>query len=189
LYDANGTETSSASDATQAVYYVRVKKLISGTSSANIKVIKDSSATITVDQASDIQLSDAPLSGSYRIVCPGPTGNDEAADPYTTEDIKLTTSAYWVGWNIMKNCSDTYYNIDVWQAGTYDYRENGLSMYVRFIGSNGEKPQMRIISGVDDPLVGDNLVANNSKYIEASNDVIFYEAIPFEMLRTYETEP
>lgn len=89
----------------------------------------------------------------------------------------------------MKNCSDTYYNIDVWQAGTYDYRENGLSMYVRFIGSNGEKPQMRIISGVDDPLVGDNLVANNSKYIEASNDVIFYEAIPFEMLRTYETEP
>ena len=48
---------------------------------------------------------------------------------------------------------------------------------------------MRIISGVDDPLTGYNLVMNNSKYINASNDIIFYEAIPFEMLRTYHTEP
>lgn len=48
---------------------------------------------------------------------------------------------------------------------------------------------MRIISGVDTPLTGYNLQTNNSKYIEASNDIIFYEAIPFEMLRTYETEP
>lgn len=48
---------------------------------------------------------------------------------------------------------------------------------------------MRIISGVDTPLTGNNLVTNASKYINASNDIIFYEAIPFEMLRTYETEP
>jgi hypothetical protein len=48
---------------------------------------------------------------------------------------------------------------------------------------------MRIISGVDNPLTGDKLVMDNSKYINASNDVIFYEAIPFEMLRTYTTAP
>jgi hypothetical protein len=48
---------------------------------------------------------------------------------------------------------------------------------------------MRIISGVDTPLEGENLVSNNYKYVNASNDIIFYEAIPFEMLRTYETEP
>jgi hypothetical protein len=51
------------------------------------------------------------------------------------------------------------------------------------------KEQMRIISGVDTPLGGDKLVSNNYKYVNASDDVIFYEAIPFEMLRTYETEP
>lgn len=48
---------------------------------------------------------------------------------------------------------------------------------------------MRIISGVDSPLTGDNLVMNNSKYVNASNDIIFYEAIPFEMLRTYVQAP
>jgi hypothetical protein len=48
---------------------------------------------------------------------------------------------------------------------------------------------MRIISGVDTPLTGNNLVTNASKYINASNDIIFYDAIPFEMLRTYETDP
>jgi len=48
---------------------------------------------------------------------------------------------------------------------------------------------MRIISGVDNPLTGTNLIMDNSKYIEASNDIIFYEAIPFEMLRTYATAP
>lgn len=121
-YDANGTETSSSSDATQAVYHVVLSKLVTGVSHANIKVIRDTSATITVDQAGDVQTSDAPLSGSYRIVCPGPTGNDVAEDPYTTNDIALTTSAYWVSYELFKNCSDSWYNIDMWSASTYAYK-------------------------------------------------------------------
>jgi len=48
---------------------------------------------------------------------------------------------------------------------------------------------MRIISGVDSPLTGENLVWNQTKTIEADNNHIFYEAIPFDMLRTYETSP
>jgi hypothetical protein len=48
---------------------------------------------------------------------------------------------------------------------------------------------MKIISGVDEPLTGANLVSNNTKFIEADQNLIFYEAIPFEMLRTYETKP
>ena len=48
---------------------------------------------------------------------------------------------------------------------------------------------MKIISGVDSPLTGDKLVSNFTKLINATNDVIFYESIPFEMLRTYETAP
>lgn len=48
---------------------------------------------------------------------------------------------------------------------------------------------MKIISGVEDPLVGaDTLVSNNTVMVNASTS-IFYEAIPFEMLRTYETDP
>lgn len=48
---------------------------------------------------------------------------------------------------------------------------------------------MKIISGVDSPMTGDKLVSNFTKIINATNDVIFYESIPFEMLRTYETAP
>lgn len=98
MYDVNGTETSSTSDATQAVYYVRLKKLITGISHSNIQVIKDTSATITVDQPATVQTSDAPLSGSYRVVCPGPAGNGLATNPYTTNDISLTTGSYWLSW-------------------------------------------------------------------------------------------
>jgi hypothetical protein len=98
MYDVNGTETSSTSDATQAVYYVRLKKLITGISHSNIQIIRDTSATITVDQPATIQTSDAPLSGSYRVVCPGPAGNSLATNPYTTNDISLGTSSYWLSW-------------------------------------------------------------------------------------------
>jgi len=48
---------------------------------------------------------------------------------------------------------------------------------------------MKIVTGVDQPLTGTRLVSNNTKIIEATNDIIYYEAIPFDMLRTYETAP
>jgi hypothetical protein len=50
---------------------------------------------------------------------------------------------------------------------------------------------MKIINGVDTPLSDDSeveLVQNHTKVVNAS-DNIFYENIPFEMLRTFETEP
>ena len=137
MYDVNGTETTSSSTATQSVYYVRLTKLITGASSANMAVIKDTKATITIDQA--LQTSDAPLKGSYRIVCPGPEGNAESTDPYTTNDIPLSTSSYWVSWYLFKNCTDSWYNIDIWTASTYSYKENGVAFYARFIGTNGVK--------------------------------------------------
>lgn len=48
---------------------------------------------------------------------------------------------------------------------------------------------MSIVSGLDSPLLGPAVVSNNSKVVEADKNIIFYEAIPFEMLRTYETNP
>jgi hypothetical protein len=86
-----------------------------------------------------VQLGEEPMSGKFRIVCPGPTNNDIAMNPYTTEDINLGASADTVLRAIERNCSDTYYKIDVWGAGTYSYSANGISFYVRFIGSNGVK--------------------------------------------------
>jgi len=52
---------------------------------------------------------------------------------------------------------------------------------------------MKIISGVGKPLMQgdvafDDLESNFTKKVNASTG-LFYEAIPFEMLRTYETKP
>lgn len=46
---------------------------------------------------------------------------------------------------------------------------------------------MRIVPSSDDPLLG-NYVISQSKMLGSSTN-IFYPAIPFEMLRTYETNP
>jgi hypothetical protein len=56
----------------------------------------------------------------------------------TTEDIPLSYSAYWIAEWIQRNCSNTIYKIDMWEASTFDYiNENGLAFYARFIGLNG----------------------------------------------------
>jgi len=46
---------------------------------------------------------------------------------------------------------------------------------------------MRIISGMNSELP-EGVVFNQSKAINASTD-LFFEAVPFEMMRTYETQP
>ena len=152
-------------------------------------MIKSTTATVTVDQPSAVQTGDKPLSGSYRIVCPGPPGNDVAAHPITTNDIPFNRGVQWIAKEIEKNCTDLRYKLDVFTAQGHEYYENGLNFMIRFIGSNGPKSQMRIISGVDTPLSNPKLVFNQSKIINATNDLVFYEAIPFEMLRTFETAP
>lgn len=155
---------------------------------ANINLIKKTTATVTVELPTDVQLSDTPLGGRFRFTCPGPKGNDLASNPYTTEDIKLDESNYWVAYMIHKNCTGFQYKLQVWRARTFQYNNNGIAFYVRFVGSNGAHPPMRIVSGVDSPLTGSNLTAVTYNAVNASTS-IFYDAIPFEMLRTYETDP
>jgi len=141
---------------------------------------------------SAVQVSDAPLNGTYRITCPGPTGNDIALNPFVSEDIPLSHHTRWIALSIYRNCSGTYDKLEVWNAGSYEYVENGISLYIRFIGMNGNHTQMKIVSGVDAPLTGGAdataMEYNGTKIIEGGSS-IFYEAIPFEMLRTYETQP
>lgn len=137
MYLADGTETTSTTNATTYIYHVVLRKLVSQPTYANVRVIKASQSTITVDQSSTVQLSDAPLNGTFRVVCPGPEGNDVAAQPYTTEDIPLTYSGYWVAEMIARNCSGTRNNLEIWRANTFTYSENGLAYWIRFIGKNG----------------------------------------------------
>lgn len=113
-------------------------------------------------------------------------------NPYVSENIALSTSGRWIADKIYRNCSGNYDKLEVWNAGKYAYTANGISLYIRFVGRNGNHTQMKIVSGVDQPLTGgadaNAMEFNNTKIIEGGQN-IFYEAIPFEMLRTYETQP
>lgn len=192
MYMANGTNTTNATLATQHVYHIIMKKLISTASVSNIMAVRKTQAQIAIELPSSLQLSDKPLNGSYRITCPGPVGNDIALNPLTSLDIPRTHHSRWIALQMYRNCSGIYDKLEIWNAGKYPYIENGISLYIRFIGKNGNNTQMRIVSGLDQPLTGgpdgQPLEFNQSKVVNASSN-IFYEAVPFEMLRTYETQP
>lgn len=82
-----------------------------------------------------------------------------------------------------------YDKVEVWwDSNNFPYRENGLAFYVRYIGKNEPVGLAYITSGVDSPLTGDNLTAY-SNVTKPYGENLFYEAIPFEMLRTIEHEP
>jgi hypothetical protein len=70
MYLANGTETTSKSDATKFVYNVTTWKLINGVSLDTVFVSKTSTtADITVEIPTEVQTSQTPLSGKFRVKC------------------------------------------------------------------------------------------------------------------------
>ena len=84
----------------------------------------------------------------------------------------------------MKNCTETRDAIEVVSNNSV----NSVGFSIRFNGLLGDPGQFEIISGVNTPLTGDNL------YFKALtplpyNSNLFYDPVPFEMLRTYETNP
>jgi hypothetical protein len=54
-YDVNGTETTNSTEAVQSVYYIQLRKLITGSSASSITVIKTTTkATIAIDLPSAV---------------------------------------------------------------------------------------------------------------------------------------
>ena len=84
----------------------------------------------------------------------------------------------------MKNCTETRDAIEVVKNDT----ENSRGFFIRFTGIQGDPGQYEIISGVDTPLTGDDLYFKAQTLIPYGQN-LFYNPVPFEMLRTYETKP
>ena len=82
MFMQNGTETTNDTLAYTHTYHIRLMKLINGTSVANIQIIKSTSATIAVDLPTSVMTSSQPLSGKFRVTCPGPANNDIASNPF-----------------------------------------------------------------------------------------------------------
>jgi hypothetical protein len=76
------------------------------------------------------------------------------------------------------------------------YNQNCIKYVIRFSGTLVDQGQYKIIPGLDKPLKGDfdpstqaSLVKFEQSTIQAPGGSLFYDAIPFEFLRTYVEEP
>jgi hypothetical protein len=136
MYAANGTNVSDAAEAETYVYHIVMRKLISTVSASNIILSKQTQASVTFELPSTVEQSSAPLTGKFRITCPI-YGNDVALEPMATVDIKLNEWYRWVMNRIFEKCPGTYDKLELWNAGTFPYVENGISFYIRFVGLNG----------------------------------------------------
>jgi hypothetical protein len=62
-------------------------------------------------------------------------------------------------------------------------------LYIRYIGKNEPVGLATIVPGDDNPLSGGGDIVAYSNVTIPYGKNLFFEPIPFEMLRTYETEP
>ena len=89
----------------------------------------------------------------------------------------------------MRSCPGLADKIEMWDArNVYSYAANGRGVYLQFTGKVGSQLQYSFVSGVDTLLGGSNVTFYQNVSQEAS-DNLFYEPVPFDMLRTYETKP
>jgi hypothetical protein len=184
MFDAADLVTLDPALTVKNVYTVHIKKLISGPSTNNILVAKTTTtSTITVELPSEVQLSSTPLSGSYSIKCV-----DSEAFESTSTDIPWHNWANWVTQKTMEGCDRFYDRIEMWETRENEYKENGVGLYVKFQGLNEDPGQFEIMSSDTDPLLGDNIVFTFETVTPYSTN-LWYEPVPFEMLKTYETKP
>ena len=88
----------------------------------------------------------------------------------------------------MEGCSTSYDKILFEEGGKYDYYENGRSYYVTFEGLNFDPAQLEIIDSTEKPLTATDIKFNMTTVTPFSTN-LWYEPIPFEFLKTYETKP
>ena len=83
-----------------------------------------------------------------------------------------------------------YDKIEIWwDHNTFGYRQNGVALYIRYIGKNMPVGLATIVPGDDNPISGGGTPVAYSNVTIPYGKNLFFETIPFEMLRTYETEP
>jgi hypothetical protein len=184
MYDANGTNTTNSTNSTLNVYHVRLRKLITGKSVAGImRVSTGSSSAVTFDLPEVVQLSAAPLSGRYRFKCV----NEKNQTSYSSE-ISTGWSWHWVGVKLMESCAEMYDKVEVKEGRTYPYRQNGRSFFIRYIGKKAPMGLISIESGLVTPLTGTNITFYSNVSMPRSTN-LFFDPLPFEWLKTYETAP
>ena len=185
MYDADGAVTTEAADSVKNVYDLKMTKLIASESVTKIYVAKTTtSATISIEYPSEVQLSTAPISGSFVVRCV-----DEAGLESSSQAISFSEGASVIQERIEQGCAKLYDKITVSDADltTLPYAENGRNISLSFDGLTVDTGQFYIVSDTETPLTGNVTYFQGTSIPYGQN--LWYDPIPFEMLKTYETLP
>jgi hypothetical protein len=184
----NGNETAqdpvtNATLWTKSVYNITLVEYISGRSTSNMMATAaGTSASITIQPS--VVVSGAPIRGKARILCLNAAGFGSYS-----ADFKYNAHENTVKNAIMNGCSGMREKIEVWRArGAHRSSNNGMGFYIRFSGKNNNPGQFKIETSNLTALTGENITFRENTTIPYGDNV-FYEPIPFEWLRTYETKP
>jgi len=184
MYDESGNVTTNATEESFRVYHLVLNRAMWLKSASKIQVIKISTkADIKVDLPEDVQLSANPLGNYYKVKCVDHEGYESFS-----ERIKVGTSQYHIENAIMRGCDRFYDTLHVNYVGGWAYDQNGFSFIIRFVGLGNDPGQFEIVPDEESPLSGSNITYTSETLVPYSSN-LFYEPIPFEMLKTYETEP
>jgi len=141
-------------------------------------------ATIVLEE--NVVTSGTPLSGKYKVKCVYADGSfsESKSMSYDTDRFNI-----WRG--ITEHCDYMKDSIRVWDKPGFSSPSVGKAFYIDFNGYNENPGQFEIISDLDDPLIGGIGVdiTFTHETVQEYGKNLFFQPIPFEMLRTYETKP
>jgi hypothetical protein len=185
MYNSTGNVTTNATESVKNVYNITMKKLIGAPSTSSISIIKTTTkSNVTIEYPSEVQLSSPPMSGHFKIQC-----IDELGFASTSLAIAYNSGTSTIMSRIQEGCAKLYDKITVSHGdmSTLAYYENGRNLTIDFSGLAADPGPFSIIDDTDTPLTGNITKFNETNRPFSTN--LWYNPIPFEMLKTYETEP
>lgn len=152
MYNSSGNVTTNATETVKNVYNITMKKLIAAESVSSIMTAPiGTSASISVEYPSQVQLSTAPMSGNFKVKCV-----DELGFESTSLSIAYNAGVSTIQSRIIEGCAKLYDKITVSNGdmSTLAYYENGRNITISFDGLAADPGPFSITEDTDTPLTG-----------------------------------
>mmetsp|Transcript_20896 Transcript_20896/g.32310 ORF Transcript_20896/g.32310 Transcript_20896/m.32310 type:complete len:382 (-) Transcript_20896:349-1494(-) len=189
MYDADGVnvnETEALFDtAVTYEYEVVMRRMINGQSAAIVQAVGNN-VEVVKPISDEKYTSLGPYSGNMRVKCTDRYGKVQYSEAFSYKAYQSS-----VEHRIMKGCDHFVDRVQVRDTYRHVYNENGREFIISFVGYDGDPGQFELEITEDNELffgMGGQ-TKEVSTMIEYAHDNIFYEPIPFEMLRTYVSNP
>ena len=183
FFDTDGLEISSPVTGGSGIFYVKAVTLLNDQCATSISVVKTTTqATVKVDLSKDVQLSTPPIGGNFYIEC-----TDSEGFVSQTWDTGISRGTWAVGHGLNHYCDNLYDKIRLIDTGVFGRGSNGRSFQLLFDDLKSDPGQFRIVSAESSPLTGNDInITSTTEQNYGTN--LMYDVIPFEMLKTFETE-